>query len=1044
MSNRNIKIVPSKADFRKKLLVRALSLALSATALTISVSPAAYAQTNTTGSIFGNVTASSGDSIVIESLDTGAKRTITPDSTGRFQATALPPGRYKAQLLKNNAVVASSDTVVFIGQGSEIVFAGIQAVEAVQVVGRRQTIDVSSTNNGATFTAAQLDKLPVAQNVNAIVQLAPNTTRADSRYAGGASFGGGGPSENAYYINGFPVTNPLTQLGASELPFGGIGQAQVLTGGFGAEFGRSVGGVVNITTKSGTNNWEVGGSISIEPQFFRDKPRDIQYPITGAPENTATDGKLYRRREDNERDAKTFAAYVGGPIIKDKLFMFVAAELQKDTFTGVNPTFNTSSGSAVGTSGWTEQKDEVKRYLGKFDWNITDNHHLEATLLGDKPTRDEKLSGYDYATRAKNGIVSNSAHYTNVALNTPSIGADAQILKYTGNFTEDLTLTALYGKSKSEHINTYDGYDINSPLYQVIAPISARAPGLTYNNPQPLTGLILPPGAQDEIKSFRFDLEYKLGQHTLRAGLDDNKLTSLNAGDFRAGGGIWDYRKTNTPLTPIAIGGTRVAIGAGAPAGSPAAGGYYGRERIFTDVTNAYSDTSAQYIEDRFQITKNLLITAGLRNEQFTNKNGDKETFLEQKNQIAPRLGAAWDVNGDASLKVFGSAGRYNLQIPTHIAVRGASRSTFTDQYFTYTGVDALGAPTGRVNVTTAFSANNEYGQAKDPRTVSALDMKPTSQDEITLGFEKAFSPALNFGTKLTYRTLKSTIDDFCDQRPFDAYAARNGIDTTNYGGFGCASFNPGKSNTFLVDYAGTGTNLTRVNLTKEDLGFPAVERKYTALDFFAEHPLRNGWYGKVNYTWSQSKGNTEGQTLSDVAQTDVAATQTWDHYELMEFANGLLPNDRKHQLKAYGFFELTPQITIGGNLLLASGRPKNCIGNHPKAALQLGDPGFDPTFENVDYGSAYRYCNGVPAPRGSAGTLPWDKRLDMNFVFKPESVKGLSFKMDIFNVTDEQTVQTIDEVYNVGDAVSPTYGRTISYTAPRSFKFSAQFEHKF
>jgi hypothetical protein len=44
-------------------------------------------------------------------------------------------------------------------------------------------------------------------------------------------------------------------------------------------------------------------------------------------------------------------------------------------------------------------------------------------------------------------------------------------------------------------------------------------------------------------------------------------------------------------------------------------------------------------------------------------------------------------------------------------------------------------------------------------------------------------------------------------------------------------------------------------------MGFPKVERTYTAIDLFAEHPFRNHWYGKVNYTWSRSKGNMEGQT---------------------------------------------------------------------------------------------------------------------------------------------------------------------------------------
>jgi hypothetical protein len=83
-------------------------------------------------------------------------------------------------------------------------------VQTVQVSGRRTRIDVSSSVNGATFTARELDKLPIGHNVDAIIQLAPNTTRSDPSYGAGASFGGGAATENAYYINGMTVTNPLT------------------------------------------------------------------------------------------------------------------------------------------------------------------------------------------------------------------------------------------------------------------------------------------------------------------------------------------------------------------------------------------------------------------------------------------------------------------------------------------------------------------------------------------------------------------------------------------------------------------------------------------------------------------------------------------------------------------------------------------------------------------------------------------------------------------------------------------------------------------
>ncbi|MFC6519583.1 TonB-dependent receptor domain-containing protein [Undibacterium arcticum] len=1003
--------------------------------MTVGINPVAMAQSNATTTIYGKVAAGS-DAVLIENVDTGLRRTLTPDSNGRFQATAMPPGHYKVQAMKGTAVVGTTEVDALAGQGAEATFAAapVAGVQSVQVTGARRTIDVSNSNNGATFTAKELAKLPIAQSVDAIIQLAPNTTRADSRYAAGASFGGGGASENAYYVNGFPVTNPLTQLGASELPFGAISQAQVLTGGFGAEFGRSVGGVVNITTKSGTNNWEMGAQVSIAPSSTRAKAKDIFYPNTGAPENAKTDNTLYRRNEDNKVEQKTYGAYVGGPIIKDKLFMFVSGEYQDNSFSGTNQLNNTGTTSNL-LGGWSEKQDTVKRYLGKFDWNITDNHRLELTLMGDKPEQDEQLSGYNYATRARDGVVRSSAHYTNIPDHTGAVGADVQILKYTGNLTDDLTLTALYGQSKTEHTNTFDGFDpINSPLYQVSAPLAARAPGITYNNPQLLTGFIVPPGAEDTVKSSRLDLEYRLGQHTIRGGLDYNKLKSINAGDLTAGGGIWTYSHTNTPNSPITLQGVPTVVASGGGLGTS---GYYVRKQNFFDATTAYSNQSAQYIEDRYQVTKDVLVTAGLRNEQFTNKNGDNETFLEMKNQFAPRLAAVWDVNGDASMKVFGSAGRYMVQIPTHLAVRGASRSSYLRQYFTYTGVDANGAPTGTTAITGVLSPDNEFGQAKDARTVAALDMSPNMQDELTLGFEKSFSPSLNFGAKATYRVLKSAIDDFCDQRPFDAWAVRNNVDASNWGGFNCASFNPGKDNDFLVDFAGTGNNLTRVHLTKADLGMPDAQRTYLAVDLFAEHPLRNGWYGKVNYTWSRSRGNTEGQTLSDVAQTDVSATQTWDHRELMENSNGLLPNDRKHQIKAYGFYEITPQFSVGGNFLAAAGRPKNCIGNYPDA-LVANDPGFP------DYGSAYHYCNQVASPRGAAGNLPWDIRLDMNVVYKPEQVKGLSFKLDIFNLFNRQTVQTIDELYNLNDAVAATYSRTISYTAPRALKLTAEYNYKF
>lgn len=1021
----------------KTVLVRALSIAFASAALVAAVSHPALAQSNASGNIFGRIDTPAGASVVLNNTETGLRRTIAPDASGRYSATAMPAGHYKVDLVRDGKVVQSNEVDVVVGQGVDASFVN---VATVNVNARRTRIDVSTANNGATFTARELANLPITQSVDAIIQLAPNTTRADPRYAAGASFGGGGASENSYYINGFPVTNPLTQLGASELPFGAIAQAQVLTGGFGAEFGRSVGGVVNITTKSGTNRWEAGVQASTEPNGLRSHARDVYYANTGDPANVDTDGKLYAKNATSTQSQTRYGAYVGGPIVTDKLFLFVAGERNSRKRSGVAGTAATQDSN--GDTGWLDAKDTTTRHLAKLDWNITDNHRIEWTSIGDKPETDQLFSGYDYATgkRMPAGTVS-GGHYQSIANITPSTGADGDIIKYTGNLSDALTLTALYGKNTTEHVQDLLGYSPTVP--GVIASPANQAPGLSYTNPQPFAAQRLGlPASSDEVKSRRLDLEYKLGNHTIRGGLDDNKLSSAHAGEQTAGGYTWVYQKSETPTVPTTLTGVQgVVIADGGGLGPQ---GYYVFKSIFNDITAAYSDQSAQYLEDRWQINKDLLLIAGIRDEQYKNRNGDGVTFLEVKNQINPRLAAAWDVHGDASLKIFGSAGRYSIQIPTHVAIRGASRSTLTREYFTYTGVAADGAPTGLRNLTGVVSPDNELGQEKLYQTVSAQNIKPSFQDEITLGAERAYSPALNFGAKFTYRQLKSTIDDFCDQRPFDKWAAAHNVDTSNWGGFTCASINPGESNDFLVDFAGTGKNFTKVTLNGADMGFEKASRKYVAMDLFAEHPLRNGWYGKLNYTWARSRGNTEGQTLSAVAQTDVAATQTWDHREIMEGANGLLPNDRTHQIKAYGFWEMAPQWSLGGNLLLASGQPEACLGNYP---LALQDAGFP------DYGSSYHYCHGpaganLPSKQGDDGRLPWDVRLDLNLVYKPAVVTGLALKMDVFNVFNKQTVQQTDQQYNTeSGSISPTYGTPgafLGYTQPRSVKFTVEYKHKF
>ena len=77
-------------------------------------------------------------------------------------------------------------------------------------------------------------------------------------------------------------------------------------------------------------------------------------------------------------------------------------------------------------------------------------------------------------------------------------------------------------------------------------------------------------------------------------------------------------------------------------------------------------------------------------------------------------------------------------------------------------------------------------------------------------------------------------------------------------------------------------------------------------------------------------------------------------------------------------------------------------------------------------------------------GNLPWDKNLDLNVSYKPAYVPGLAVKLDIFNVFDTQTTQKVVERYNTNQGRYALYESVMSYTAPRSMKFTAEFNKKF
>ncbi|QDE41250.1 TonB-dependent receptor [Luteibacter pinisoli] len=1008
--------------------LRRSSLAL-ALAIGMGLTGSVYAQA-TTGSIFG--TAEAGDTVQIVSA-TGVTREAAVAANGRYTFNNLPVGAYTVNLMKGGATVDTrKDVAVTVSKGSDVSFAAAAAtaanasnLEGVTVVGTAlPPIDVSSVDSRTVITQSQLKQLPLGRSAEAIALLAPGVAQGatGSGFASPTgqslvSFGGSSVTENAYYINGMNTTDPISGYGGMTLPYGAIDQQEILTGGYGAQYGRSDGGVISVVGRRGTNDFHFGGQILWTPEFAKADPINAKYP-----DSSSRDGQVYRYRNLNKTWEAVASAYAGGPLIKDTLFAFVAVEAAK------------SKGDNVQTA--SQNKNYVQTYkdpkmYAKIDWNITDNNILEVTGASVKHDYTGDVYAFDNTTR-QNGdfIAADTAARTKQTM---------WVAKYTGYITDSLTVTAQYGKQDTK---LYTQTGTTDPNLIPILGADQQNPAYTGGFPQGITNAqnlttVPDPTHESKVTNYRFDLSYVLGDHTLSAGIDNQNTQDLNDGEsiYNNSGYEWSYGT-------VEEGGDIAGGAVSSPVGTP----YYVSKYRQQTAASVRVRQRAQYIQDQWQVTDTVKLSLGLRNDQFTNYNGSNEAYITQtKPQWAPRLGGSWDVYGDSSFKVYANAGRYYLALPLVPALRGASGSTQTNEYYSYTGIDpATGYPTGLTALNTVngpgqpYSPNNEYGQAKDPNIVSARGLKSEYQDEFIAGFDKTLGTDWVYGAKITYRKLGNAIDDYCDTgsnpngRLQDLFTASGSAVNLSDAGVSCYLFNPGRANTFLAPNAAGGYDT--LHATNADLGFPHLKRHYYALELHLQHEKGDGkWWGNVSYVYSKLYGNSEGQTDSDAGtRSDPSVTQAWDNAPLMVYSNGKLANDHTHALKAYGAYEITPEWQVSGNIAIVSGAPRNCYG------------GFGPDQVDAGYGTtAYHWCGGEPSPPGAVGRNPITHTVSGALAYRPAFADGkLGFTAEVFNLFNEQKKTQSYPYYSTTSAPLPTYNVPIALQTPRYFRFGVTYDY--
>jgi hypothetical protein len=297
-----------------------------------------------TGSISGTIkdTTSAvlpGATVIVKQIDTGATRELVTDEHGRYAAPNLPPGPYDViASLTGFGSVTRSGVRLTVGRDAivDVTLSVGTLQDQITVVGEAPTVDTRSASTGALISQEQISGLPLngrsfieLANLTPGVQLTDNGGRSTSTGFGAKlSVNGSRYTANLFTIDGTALNDQFNQAGSASgnvLGVEAIGEFQVLTNSFSAEFGRHTGAVINAVTKSGTNSFR--GSLF---EFHRGdnlNARGYFDPVD-------------RGKPDFKRNQFGFSA--GWPLRKDRLFVFATYEGLRETL-GTSQTFNVFS-----------------------------------------------------------------------------------------------------------------------------------------------------------------------------------------------------------------------------------------------------------------------------------------------------------------------------------------------------------------------------------------------------------------------------------------------------------------------------------------------------------------------------------------------------------------------------------------------------------------------------------------------------------------------------------------------------------------------------
>lgn len=970
-----------------------------------------------TSSIEGTVADASGAAlpgVTIEAVSNRGQKYITQtDGSGKYRFPSIPPGNYTVTGMlagMEPASVRNVNAALGATPKADLTLRIGAVTEQITVTAEAPLVDSTSSATATSITAETFDKLPKGRDFSTVITQAASAnfeTKQGAAGSGGISIDGASGSENVYVVDGVNTTNPQTGVQGKIVITDFIEEVQVKSAGYQAEFGGAIGGVINVVTKSGTNDFRgtVGANLT-DTSWGGDRR-----PTLETDPNNPLAFRYAQYRNDDETVLDPTIS-LGGPILRDRLWFFGAyAPSIRDTdrtvtfLNGTTDTYNQEftrqnwAGTVNGSMG--------SRFLFKFSGNNS-GYEQEEVLPGIDGRGAAPIPGQ--TLERENWSYSGYADF----IATPEWYFSARAGTYYDNLAQ--------GGIPTDPVIWFAG---GSPsLYPGIDPSLNRPAGFrSAGSNSAIT--------EDSYQRENFDADVSwfptfAGTHRIKAGVQFTNLeNSVNSGFQNYT--IRTYWNKGSPFA-----GTNV--------------GTYGNAGVYVFKTfgNVESKNTGLFLQDSWTtMNDRLTINAGVRTEQERVPSyADPALGLRQyaiefdfQDKLAPRFGFAYDLFGTGRSKVFGSWGKYyditKMEMP-----RGSFGGDkwiwfdfkIEDPDWTKWQCTGVGTDQASVPTCTGLVFNNSVNLRYPSLDLIEPDLKPMESVEFTLGAQHELTNQIAVGFRYVNKHLVRTIEDV-------------GILVTDASGAAHEEYfiaNPG---------FGVAKNILNADCPSCP-ALPKAERDYQAIELEATKRFSNSWSAHASYVYSELEGNYGGLASSDEnGRNSPNVNRYFDNLFNSFDANGnsvtgKLATDRPHVFKAQVVYAAPWGTALGLNQYIGSGTPL----------------------------STQFYYYGVPFfayGRGDMGRTPTLARTDLQIMheFRVGGRYGFEVGMNVINLLDSDTAVDYANDYStrnvaigtgINDAtffngfdpkqglpaasVNPLYGQARQFQDPREVRVFAKF----